>query len=338
MERTLNTEEALKILKDCYITDSVQTLRKWIREGKIIAEGSPYRQEGYTIKEDDLKAFIEEERPGFLEILKVYHQANDRISTGITSIVNQQERLIPQKIEVSNTKMEEMKIMESGSDDLGAFFEMLMELEQEIKKLHVKIENVSKEFSENKELDKKMEIKIEQLKKEIENDILAKMKKQVSVTKSTPDKNAKLGNHRTKSENEFVAFLRQECWNSNPENEKLKGEMYKKFKEEARSCYTLFYNENGLFRDEDLISENEGYELKLMINNQASIIKGQNRKELMKQYFEILLLPKMQNVENPLENISIHNEVEDETGDSYVESINLADKIKLGSNKKAEIT
>lgn len=37
MERTLNTEEALKILKDCYITDSVQTLRKWIREGKIIA-------------------------------------------------------------------------------------------------------------------------------------------------------------------------------------------------------------------------------------------------------------------------------------------------------------
>ncbi|HDX9641099.1 TPA: helix-turn-helix domain-containing protein [Bacillus mobilis] len=77
MGRTFNTEETLKILKDCYITDSVQTLRKWIREVKIIATGSPFKQEGYTtIKEEDLKSFIEEERPG--ECSEFYNKQGEK--------------------------------------------------------------------------------------------------------------------------------------------------------------------------------------------------------------------------------------------------------------------
>ncbi|MCM3768384.1 hypothetical protein [Neobacillus niacini] len=314
MERRFNTEEALKILKDCYITDSVQSLRKWIREGKIVAEGTPYRQEGYTIKEDDLKAFIEEERPGLLEILNVYHQVNDRIQTGIKSIVNPQEEQSPHNNKVPNPKTEEIKIIEpeSESDDLGVLFEMLMELEQQIKELQLKIENVIREISERKEfdemkneLDKMMEFKIDQMKKELEHIFLADMKIQPITNKSTPDKSAKPGNHRTKSLEEFIGFLRKEFWNANPGNEKLKGERNKKFKEEARGGYSLFYDEKGLFRDEELRSANDddGLELKLMINNQESIITGQNRKELMKQYFEAVFLPKMKGMENPLGNI-----------------------------------
>ncbi|MCP1190826.1 helix-turn-helix domain-containing protein [Cytobacillus firmus] len=336
MERTLNTEEALKILKDCYITDSVQTLRKWIREGKIIAAGSPYKQEGYTIKEEDLKAFIEEERPGLLEILKVYHQVNDRIPTGISAIVNQRKLDIPDKKIRTTTEVKEIQEMEQ-SDETATIFEMLLELEQEIKELDLKLEVIKKDKNEN--LERMMEDKLRQVK----SDILARLNNQTNVTKDRTEKKTRSGNHGAKTENEFVAFFRKEFWNSNPANEKLKGEDNKKFKEEARNAYSYFYNDDGRFRDEDLKSETGEYELQLMINNQEAIITGQNRKEVMNKYFKIVILPKIQNgekafKENPGELINPENKETEsiEPGDGYVEELDLSGLLKSSPNEKAE--
>ncbi|MCO0597271.1 hypothetical protein NGI46_07285 [Peribacillus butanolivorans] len=118
----------------------------------------------------------------------------------------------------------------------------------------------------------------------------------------------------------------------------MKGEVYKKFKEEACCCYSLFYDENGIFRDEDLLDKN-GFELKIMINNHEAIIKGQNRKELLKQYFETAFLPKIKNEEKTPEEDDKDDEVNnnsDGKDEGDTESFYLLDNIKSDANDKAE--
>ncbi|MED0825339.1 helix-turn-helix domain-containing protein [Bacillus pacificus] len=338
MGRTFNTEEVLKILKDCYITDSVQTLRKWIREGKIIATGSPFKQEGYTIKEEDLKSFIEEERPGFLDILKVYHQINDKIPLGITLIINRSEPKEITLIETPEEEREETALLETSSNELGTILEMLSELEQQMQELKVIVEERKNEISEDKELEKLVDVKIEEMKCKITNDVMKELNSQVSVVSSTINKEKKLGRHSEKSEEEFVTFLRKECWNPRPELGKLKGDMNKRFKEEAKKCYALFYNEAGLFRDGELFNENEKkLELKIVVNNQEIVIKAENRKELMEQYFELVFLPMMQSGEVNLEN-DLFPIWDDGENDGDIEILDLADKIKLDEDKKADVS
>ncbi|CAM3930668.1 helix-turn-helix domain-containing protein [Bacillus wiedmannii] len=338
MGRTFNTEEVLKILKDCYITDSVQTLRKWIREGKIIATGSPFKQEGYTIKEEDLKSFIEEERPGFLDILKVYHQINDKIPLGITLIINRSEPKAITLIETPEEEREETALLGNSSNELGTILEMLSELEQQMQELKVIVEERKNKISEDKELEKLVDVKIEEMKNKITNDVMEELNSQVSVVSSTINKEKKLGRHSEKSEEEFVTFLRKECWNPRPELGKLKGDMNKKFKEEAKKCYALFYNEDGLFRDGELFNENEKkLELKIVVNNQEIVIKAENRKELMEQYFELAFLSMMQSGE-----VNLGNDLfpiwDDEENDGDIEILDLADKIKLDEDKKADVS
>ncbi|KXI73624.1 hypothetical protein ACS52_24550 [Bacillus cereus] len=338
MGRTFNTEEVLKILKDCYITDSVQTLRKWIREGKIIATGSPFKQEGYTIKEEDLKSFIEEERPGFLDILKVYHQVNEKIPLGITLIINRREPESVTLIEAPEEEMEETALLGNSSNELGAILEMLSELEQQMQELKVIVEEGKNEISEDKELEKLVDVKIEQMKNGLTNDVLEKLNSQVSVVSSTINMEKKFGRHGKKSEEEFVAFLRKECWNPRPELGKLKGDMNKRFKEEAKNCYSLFYNEAGLFRDGEFFNENEKkLERKIVVNNQEIVIKAEQRKELMEQYFELVFLPMMQSGEVNLEN-DLFTTWDDEESDGDIEILDLADKVKLDEDEKADVS
>ena len=53
----MNLEEALVILKENHVTDSIQMLRRWIRQGKIEATmGS--KKEGYLVNESSLNDFI----------------------------------------------------------------------------------------------------------------------------------------------------------------------------------------------------------------------------------------------------------------------------------------
>ncbi|MGG2064186.1 helix-turn-helix domain-containing protein [Bacillus sp. S14(2024)] len=338
MGRTFNTEEVLKILKDCYITDSVQTLRKWIREGKIVATGSPFKQEGYTIKEEDLKSFIEEERPGFLDILKVYHQVNDRIPLGITLIINRSEPKAITLIEAPEEEMEETALLETNSNELGTILEMLSELEQQMQELKRIVEEDKNEVSEDKEFEKLVDVKLEQLRNEIKNDVLDELKSQTSVVKSKTNEAINDKRHVKKSEKEFIAFLRRECWNLRSELGELKGNMNKRFKEEATKGYSLFYNEVGLFRDGELFNENEKkLELKIIENNQETVIKAEKRKGLMEQYFELVILPMMQSGEGNLEN-DLFTPWGDEEIDGDIENLDLAGKTKLDEDEKADVS
>lgn len=73
-----DVHQALNILKKYYITDSVQMVTRWIRQGKIRGERSDNRKEGYRIHHDDLFEFIEEERPGLPSIMAVYEEYQER--------------------------------------------------------------------------------------------------------------------------------------------------------------------------------------------------------------------------------------------------------------------
>lgn len=67
-----NVHEVLAILQKYYITDSVQMVTRWIRDGKLYGIRGENRKEGYKVAEDDLYEFIEEQRPGLASIFEVY--------------------------------------------------------------------------------------------------------------------------------------------------------------------------------------------------------------------------------------------------------------------------
>ncbi|MDV7763998.1 MULTISPECIES: DNA-binding protein [Peribacillus] len=70
--RIYNVHQAIKILQEYYITDSIQMVTRWIRDGKIRAERSDNRKEGWKIHHVDLFDFIDEQRPGLPEVMAVH--------------------------------------------------------------------------------------------------------------------------------------------------------------------------------------------------------------------------------------------------------------------------
>ncbi|TYS87717.1 helix-turn-helix domain-containing protein [Rossellomorea aquimaris] len=75
-----NVHEALSILQEYFITDSIQMITRWIREGKIPAVRGENRKEGYKILDEDLFEFIEEQRPGLPFIMEVYQEHVKKIT------------------------------------------------------------------------------------------------------------------------------------------------------------------------------------------------------------------------------------------------------------------
>lgn len=73
MERMLNANEALVILKKHYITEDIQMVSRFIRNGRLIGEIDA-RKDGWRIKESDLYDFIDKEKPGIVEVMHVYDQ------------------------------------------------------------------------------------------------------------------------------------------------------------------------------------------------------------------------------------------------------------------------
>ncbi|QOR67285.1 hypothetical protein IM538_03865 [Cytobacillus suaedae] len=69
---TYNVHQAIRLLNNYYITDSIQMVTRWIRQKRIKAERSEYRKDGWNISHDDLFDFIEEMRPGLPQIIEAY--------------------------------------------------------------------------------------------------------------------------------------------------------------------------------------------------------------------------------------------------------------------------
>ncbi|MCM3167923.1 hypothetical protein [Peribacillus frigoritolerans] len=82
MGRYLNVHEALKILNDHYVTDSIKMVTRWIREGKILAERTENRKEGWKIEEGDLFDFITAYNPGIVQYIDNYRLLNGIVQLG----------------------------------------------------------------------------------------------------------------------------------------------------------------------------------------------------------------------------------------------------------------
>lgn len=54
----ITIDQALERLKEAGITDSIQMVRRWLRDGVLSGERSAYRKEGWRINSDDLERFI----------------------------------------------------------------------------------------------------------------------------------------------------------------------------------------------------------------------------------------------------------------------------------------
>lgn len=58
----LTTEQVLKRLSEEGITENIQMVRRWIRQGDLPAKAPAKRKDGYLVAESDLAAFIEKKR------------------------------------------------------------------------------------------------------------------------------------------------------------------------------------------------------------------------------------------------------------------------------------
>jgi hypothetical protein len=73
-----NVHEALKILKKHYVTDNIQMVSRFIREGRLVGERGT-RKDGWKINESDLYDFIDEEKPGIIEIVYIYDKYSESV-------------------------------------------------------------------------------------------------------------------------------------------------------------------------------------------------------------------------------------------------------------------
>ncbi|MED1791040.1 helix-turn-helix domain-containing protein, partial [Brevibacillus laterosporus] len=58
----LTTEQVLKRLSEEGITENIQMVRRWIRQGDLPATAPVKRKDGYLVSEADLNVFIESKR------------------------------------------------------------------------------------------------------------------------------------------------------------------------------------------------------------------------------------------------------------------------------------
>ncbi|MDR7074677.1 hypothetical protein [Fictibacillus barbaricus] len=78
MEKTFNVHEAFKILKRHYIIENIQTVSRYIREGRLHGVKAT-RKDGWMIKEYDLYEFIDEEMPGIVEMVYIYDKYSESV-------------------------------------------------------------------------------------------------------------------------------------------------------------------------------------------------------------------------------------------------------------------
>lgn len=104
----LTQAEALERLKKVGITDSIQVLRRWVRDGKIKAEKSLNKKEGYRIDLADLERFIEERNPLYKEV----KQLRDEVYL-LKSKIDELKKEVAKGGEVNEEKTKESEDEES---------------------------------------------------------------------------------------------------------------------------------------------------------------------------------------------------------------------------------
>ncbi len=236
MEETLNIHEALKILKRHYITDNIQMVSRYIREGRLYGERTT-RKDGWRIKEFDLYQFIDEEKPGIVEMVYVYDRHLESLNVPSAKRYLEQEKInskqkneiLPENLKVTNdTPTERIK----ENDDL---------------------DNTSTSNSNTGTTDGRSEInilkEIESIKNEISKISAALNKKHDGLLKkqATASKPIKKVTYEKMIFDDFKGLLIQ--WKKVQQNELDANEQY------IKKVYDLFYDEKGKMKQEIIIED-----------------------------------------------------------------------------------
>ena len=87
----MNVDQAFEILKENRLTENIQTVRRWIRNGEIKAHITNNRKAGYIINEDDLNYFISSRNP----LSKEINRLNSKIRELEETLEEQEPKIVP---------------------------------------------------------------------------------------------------------------------------------------------------------------------------------------------------------------------------------------------------
>jgi hypothetical protein len=262
LEETLNIHEALKILKRHYITDNVQMVSRYIREGRLYGERTT-RKDGWRIKEFDLYQFIDEEKPGIVEMVYVYDRHLESLNVPSAKRYleqektnsNQRNEILPEILKVTNDTPTE-RVKENDDIDNPSISNSKTGTTEERPGI-----NILKE--------------IESIKNEISKISAALNKKHESLLKkqATPSKPSKKVTYEKMIFDDFKRLLIQ--WKKVQQNEVDANEQY------IKKVYDLFYDEKGKMKQEIIIDNG----FKCPITNESR----QRFLHLLKGKFKIFL-------------------------------------------------
>lgn len=179
-----NVHQALKILQQYYITDSIQMVTRWIRQGKIRAERSENRKEGWRIHHDDLFEFIEEQRPGLPEVMGVYEwYVENSFSMLANDHREKHNKLDSEEVKGDRTHSEELikQLMVEKSQLENQLINMQDELNlvyEQITELTVKIQKLEEENAFLVELYEQIDEMYQELKRKINKKLAMQNQKQ----------------------------------------------------------------------------------------------------------------------------------------------------------------
>jgi archaellum component FlaC len=268
-----NVHQALKILQEYYITDSIQMVTRWIREGKIKAERSANRKEGWRIHHDDLFEFIEEHRPGLPEVMGVYEwYVENSFSMVASDYREKHNKLDSEEVKGDSTYQEELmkQLMEEKNQLENQLINMQDELNlvyEQITELTVKIQKLEEEnaflMGLYEQMDEMYQELIKKNQQESSNETPKTMERKLEKVMSTEDFKKIFKEVINKYEGGTVNFMQQE-------NELI------------NEIYTLFFNEDGELKNE-VIYDDEEYRCPLTkkkYKNLRSMLKNAIRTKL----------------------------------------------------------
>jgi hypothetical protein len=99
----LTTEQALQKLMEYHVTDSIQVLRRWIRQGLIKAHRTENRKAGSVIDEESLMEFIASKRPEIRQFVDQIEQMRREIE------------MLKQKCAEQERELQELKQRQTAS-------------------------------------------------------------------------------------------------------------------------------------------------------------------------------------------------------------------------------
>ncbi|PWK16045.1 helix-turn-helix domain-containing protein [Tumebacillus permanentifrigoris] len=118
-------EQAFEILKKHGITESIQTVRRWLREGTLIGQSpGDHRQIGWKVNHDDLMAFIATRQPvsafadiveGITAELGALRNENNALRTKYGQLFVANQKLV-EEIAVLKSEKERLRVKTQACD------------------------------------------------------------------------------------------------------------------------------------------------------------------------------------------------------------------------------